>query len=120
MINKPGKVKIEARCALAADVDAFLANGGEITELPGFGCRAGLDATRIKFTYQISGGDGRVISKSLKQLPDELLPAIDRALIAGEVMSVISRQYEVGRSLIIRRRDFLLSRGKMKLTEVQI
>ncbi len=118
MINRPGKVKIEARCALAADVDAFLANGGEITELPGFGCRPSLDSTVIRYSFQMSNGD--VVNKTIKQLPPELLPAIDAALIAHEVMSTVAKKFDVGRSLVIRRRDFLLSKGMIKPMEVQI
>ena len=113
MINKPGKVKIEARCALAADVDAFLANGGEIEKLDSFGMRPKIsDVSAVRFSLNT---EGKVNKKS-----EGVDASIREDLLAGMGVSGVARKHRVSTSTVTRRKDSLIARGELKLREVQI
>ena len=112
-MNRASPEKRAEQDAIKSDVEKFLANGGEIEQLEGFGMKpriSGISAVRFALNTE-----GKVNKKS-----EGVDASIREDLLAGMGVSAVARKHRVGTSTVTRRKDSLIARGELKLREVQI
>jgi hypothetical protein len=102
--STPGNNQIRAQ--LEADVSAWLAQGNEPTELPGFG-----------LAPKISEVNGQRISMNTLGHVNKLDPYVENGikqdLLAGRGTARTARQWRVGTATVTRCKDALKARGKI-------
>jgi hypothetical protein len=103
---RPSPAKIQEQTQLQADVEAFLARGGQVEELPGFGMAPKI--THVAGQRFTLNSDGRV-----NTLTPEVNQGIYDDLKAGLSSSEIVRKWQVGSSSVLKRKEHLIARGEL-------
>ena len=87
---------------LANDVESFLANGGEIKTLPGFGMEPRItNVSALRFELNNTGKDN--------SLPDHIDQGIMNDLKSGMGTTQVARKWRVGTTTVTVRKDKLLA-----------
>ena len=102
-MNRASPAKRQEQAKLAYDVESYLANGGQITELPGFGMAPRI--TQINASkFELGVGNDNSLNRELDE-------AIKRDLLAGMGTTQTARKHNVGTTTVTKRKDSLMSKG---------
>lgn len=94
--------KRQEQAKLANDVESFLANGGEIQQLEGFGMAPRItNVSALRFELNNTGQDN--------SLPDHIDQGIIKDLKSGMSTTQVARKWRVGTTTVTVRKDKLLA-----------